>query len=131
VVLAGGKTGRIFAAADGKLVATLDHPAVVDHAALSLDGTALATAGEDGVARVWEVPSGRLSLQLFGHTDEVMRVDFCSGAGPVVTTSTDGTARLWSLSTGQLEAVLQGHTDRIDRLACSNDVVVTGSFDRS
>ena len=51
--------------------------------AVSPDGTLVATAGQDGTARIWDSRTGRLVHDLTGHTGPVVAVRF-SPDGTVV-----------------------------------------------
>jgi WD40 repeat protein len=64
------------------------------------DGNQIVTASRDGVARVWDVPSGGMLAELRGHTDEIADAAFAAGGQNVVTLSLDGTARSWRVFQG-------------------------------
>lgn len=61
----------------------------------SPDGSAIATAGEDGSARVFDAVSGRQRSELLGHRDRVTDVDWRPDGRALATASYDGTARVW------------------------------------
>jgi WD40 repeat protein len=59
------------------------------------------TGGADKVARVWELPSGKMVLELRGHTDGVTGADVSSDGKRICTSSSyDQTARVWDAETG-------------------------------
>lgn len=66
----------------------------------SSDGRWLATADNDGAARVWDAATGR-ELQKFAHDDGVSIVAFDNASSLLASGSKDGTARVWDLATGQ------------------------------
>jgi len=81
---------------------------------LSPDGFRVATAVQDGIIRLWDVPRNQdarehgewTMRELSGHTDAVVSVDFDPGGSILCSASRDGTVRLWSVSSGQVETVL-------------------------
>lgn len=73
----------------------LGHTGRITVAALSADSKQLVTAGLDGLAKVWALPSG-LELATFEHGDAVTSVAFVPGMARLVTGSRDGTARIWN-----------------------------------
>jgi WD40 repeat protein/DNA-binding SARP family transcriptional activator len=83
----------------GDEVLTLDDPGS-SGAVWSPDGTSIATAGDDGVARIFDARAGRQRFALLGHGDRVTAVDWSPDSNRVVTASADGTATLWRLIEG-------------------------------
>ena len=76
------------------------HKGAVFHVVYSPDGTALASAGEDGV-RVWDVPGRRLRLTLREHRDFVLWVSFAPDGKRLATASDDHTVAVWSADDGR------------------------------
>ncbi|MGH3813587.1 MAG: WD40 repeat domain-containing protein [Pseudonocardiaceae bacterium] len=74
--------------------------------AFSPDGALLATASDDGTARLWDPATGQHRSTLQGHTNWVYGVAFSPDGTQLATTSTDGTARLWDPRTGAWRATL-------------------------
>ncbi len=73
--------------------------------ALTPDGRACVTAGEDFTARVWDTASGACAHVLAGHAGWVVDVAITPDCGRAITASHDGTARCvgrgcaaWSLA---------------------------------
>ena len=63
--------------------------------AFSPDGTRIATATEDGVTRLWEPSTGKMTAECRGHTSKVLGVAFRPDGKRLVTSSLDGTVRQW------------------------------------
>jgi uncharacterized protein with WD repeat len=89
--------------------------------AFSPDGTRLATASQDGTARLWDGRTGQELLALRGHTAVVTSVAFSPDGTRLATASLDGTARLWDARTGQELVVLKGHTGAVFSVCFSPD----------
>jgi WD40 repeat protein/DNA-binding SARP family transcriptional activator len=83
----------------GDEVLALGAPDPVD-AAWSPDGTSIATADQDGSARIFDARTGRQRLALVGHRNGVTDVDWSPDSTQVVTASDDGTAKVWPVLGG-------------------------------
>jgi WD40 repeat protein len=67
----------------------------VQSLAFAPDDRTLATAGDDGVVRLWDTRSGRLRNAFTGHTRRVWCVAYSPDGKTVATAGEDGTVRLW------------------------------------
>lgn len=114
------------------------HPARIVDLALGPDGARLATAGDDGLARVWDADSGELLLTLSGHTLQpaaffrgLMAVAFSRDGRLLATAAQDGLAKVWDLSTGAELLKLQGHEAGVAVVAFSPDgkIIATSGDD--
>lgn len=114
------------------------HPARIVDMALSPDGARLATAGDDGLAKVWNAGSGELLLTLAGHTlaeggffSGLMAVAFSPDGRLLATAANDGLAKVWDLSTGAELLTLQGHERSVAAVAFSPDgkIIATSGDD--
>jgi WD40 repeat protein len=93
--------------------------AVHDVASIVVDGrTLLASAGEDGKARLWDPLTSETTLEIDGH-DACIRGLGTVRVGSIsllATASHDTTVKLWDPRTGQLIRTLHGHTDWVRNL---------------
>ena len=79
--------------------------------AVSTDGSAIAAACHDSLARVWDVGSLELLHELKGHTDQVTACDFDPSGLNLVTGGRDRTIRFWDVRSGQLTRTINGLSD--------------------
>ncbi len=106
-VAADGRTVAL-AAADGKIwfvapgseeapVPVDAHRGTTQALAFSPGGDRLVSGGNDGVARLWDVPSRRELLVFQGHRGTVTSASFSPGGDTIVTVCRGGQALVWSL----------------------------------
>ena len=136
-----GKNGKVslFETSTGNSLAELKHvsnqsnrPLVSDitNFAFSPDGKIIATAGQDGIARIWDAKDGKLKHSLRGHRNAVLSVAFSPNGKKIVTASSDLTARIWEADDEKQLQVLTGHTRAVDSASFSKDsrlVITTGN----
>ena len=90
--------------------------------AFSPDGTRLASAGEDRLARLWDAATGALLATCRGHASKVLGVAFRPDGARLVTTSADGTVRQWDAATGrEVEPPYDRHTGEVTAAVYSPD----------
>ncbi|MCI0541905.1 MAG: protein kinase [Verrucomicrobiales bacterium] len=100
-------------------------------AAISPDGTKLATASYDFAAHLWDTSTGReLNAPLY-HKDQPTYVMFSPDSRLLATCSSDRTARLWDTTSGQPLSQPLPHSDV--PISCdfnaAGDRLATGGFD--
>lgn len=100
-LLAGGtQVGDIIlwdVATGAKLRAWSGHAGLLLRLTFYHDGTRLASAGFDRVAKVWDVASGAELVTLFGNTSNVFGVSFHPDGDRLSTAGADGTLRAYTL----------------------------------
>jgi len=89
--------------------------------AFSPDGRLLATASEDGTARVHDVATGRLVTTLDGHESRVYGIAFSPDGSRLATTSHDRGIRLWDTRSWRQRLEIEGHRGTVFSVAFSAD----------
>ncbi|KAH8077532.1 WD repeat-containing protein [Aureococcus anophagefferens] len=103
---------------DGKLLASGGF-GFVSAVAFSPDGASLATGCRDNLVRVFDLATGKIQLQLKGHTAYVSSVEF-NVDGAAVSGSYDETAVVWNAVTGKKRMAL---LDKKSGHRKTNDIV--------
>ena len=70
------------------------YPDKLSSVAFSPDGSHIATASKDKIAKVWDIDSGQVLLTLSGHTNSINTITFSPSGDYVATASEDKTVRL-------------------------------------
>lgn len=107
------------------------HDGAVRVAVFGPDGGRVATASEDGTARVWDARTGAPVGAPLRHGGVVRSVSFSRDGARVVTASNDRTARVWNTQTGAPLSAPLRHDAEVTSAEFSPDGarVVTASVD--
>jgi WD40 repeat protein len=102
-------------------------------ASWSRDGDQLATAGWDGVLRVWNPVTGELLAQISGGTTQFLSVAFTPDGLGLVAGAHDGAVTVWDIATGRQSLVFDGHSKSVTWVGYSPDgeLLATTSDDHS
>jgi hypothetical protein len=95
--------------------------AAVNVLLFSPDGSRLLVGSSDGVARLWDVETGRLIKAMVGHSAGVRSAVFSADGLIVATGDDDGGLRVWRGDTGDLLRTLRAHEDMVTSLEFSRD----------
>ncbi|NJM07239.1 hypothetical protein HC891_15170, partial [Candidatus Gracilibacteria bacterium] len=91
----------------------------------------IATAGQDGIVRVWNT-QGVLEKEFKAHSSTIWHIVY-DASGRMLTSSADKTAKLWDAE-GELLATLSGHDATVRRAAfdtTDKDQILTASWDNT
>ncbi|MCB0163947.1 MAG: WD40 repeat domain-containing protein [Anaerolineae bacterium] len=108
------------------------HVGPVYDVAFSSDGDKLATTGEDGTVKVWDVVSGQ-QLQSLSTDNNIYGAAFNSDGTLLAISGGDGKVIIWDISSGQQKHVWKAHPDTIFDVAFSPNgtYLATASQDKS
>jgi hypothetical protein len=76
------------------------HDSTVWSVKFSPDGKTIATTSEEGTARLWDMPTGKLRHTLSGHSGIVRHCTFTGDGRQLLTSGLDRTIRVWDVATG-------------------------------
>lgn len=105
----------------------LEHPAEVYEIAFAPSGELLATAGEDGVVRLWDLATGQtLEESGMSHDAPVTALAFSPDGNVLATGSEDKLVRLWDVAAPAIDGTLvgeplAGHTSTVYTVAFHPD----------
>ncbi len=102
LAVASSNRARVWRVDGGGEAIVLEHPRLISRIAFSPEGERLATASDDGLARIWSTESGALILELDHGGARVSSAAFSPDGGRLVTASVDGLARIWGAESGAL-----------------------------
>uniref|UniRef100_A0A8C2B0L3 Apoptotic protease-activating factor 1 n=1 Tax=Cyprinus carpio TaxID=7962 RepID=A0A8C2B0L3_CYPCA len=94
---------------------------------ISRNALFVALGTESGTVQVLEVPSGKTSQMLTGHTRTVHHCQFTDDGETLVTSSEDTTVRVWKWRTGEY-LVLEGHKEPVRKFHLLNNSTSSHMF---
>ncbi len=111
----------------------LDHGSPLHALAMSPSGDFIATAGTDGVVKLWDGHTGALRARFVGHSGVIDGLGFSPSSQHLISAGHDRTVRLWDVRTEQNVAVLRGHSNSVftAAFAPSGAEAVTASYDKT
>ena len=119
--------------ADGNRVADLaGHPTAVWAVKASKDGKLAATAGYDGLVKLWDLPARTLKNDLKKHKGWVRSLDFSADGSKLATAGEDGTVVVWDTSNGSELKTIAAHGGPVTSVAFAPDgaTLATGGGDK-
>ena len=120
-------------AAAPEVFAQLGHSNVVHSVVFAPNGRTLASAGEDGATKLWDVGTRRELRTLKVGTNGVNAAAYSPDGATLATAGRDGTVTLWDVSTGQALRVLKGHSAPVNAVAFApgGHAIASGSADHT
>ena len=105
------------------------HTLPVTCVTFDLDGNRLASAGDDGMVRVWDAWTGQQTFTLNAFAEEyteesarhVTSVAFSPDGKRLASASTDGNVKVWDVLSGRTTLTLEGYFGVFAQLAFSTD----------
>ena len=91
----------------------------------------VASAGGDGIIKIWDPRDGSHVRSFTGHKDEVMRIAYTNDELYLVSCGADTAINVWDLSSNTLARTLYGHSDVVTSISISPDcaLIASSSFD--
>jgi hypothetical protein len=119
--------------ADGTREADLaGHPTAVWAVKVSKDGKLAASAGYDGLVKLWDLPARMLKADLKKHKGWVRSLDLSPDGTKLATAGEDGTVVLWNTADGKEIKTIAAHAGPVTAVAFSPDgaTIASGGGDK-
>ncbi|MGH9885753.1 MAG: WD40 repeat domain-containing protein, partial [bacterium] len=130
LVTSGGDEVRVFDTSTWKRVSTIAGPRVRS-LSFAPAGSHLAVGTYDGVASIWEVPSGTRGRVLRDSGASVDAIAYSHDGALLATASRDGLEQVWEANSGALRIQFNTHRDKIYgvEFASTGDLMLSASAD--
>jgi WD40 repeat protein len=101
--------------------------------AYSPDGLLIASAGDDGMVRVWNAKDGKVRYELPAHDGAVTSVAFSPDSQRLASAGLDQTVTVWNMGDGHEAFTLRGHSGPVHKVAFSprGDYLASGAVKRN
>ena len=131
--IATGSAAGVYASTDSTLVFPLAGPSIVKGMRFSPAGDAIATAGTDGVARLWNTQDGSPRCATRPSDGDLTSLVFSRDGASLLTLDVQGDTRVWSARTCEEETQLIGQLSKVVGADFSPDgqYVATAGSDRT
>ncbi len=96
--------------------------------ALSPDGQTMASAGGDGMIKLWDVRGIENEAPILGHREAVTNLAWSPDGKVLASTSLDRTVRLWDVGTRQEMGIIEEHTELDLKLQFSPDGTILAGY---
>jgi len=123
----------VWNGSDGNRIGDLaGHPTAVWAVKASRDGKLAATAGYDGLVKLWDLPARTLKNDLKKHKGWVRSLDFSPDGALLATGGEDGTVVVWNTADGAEVRSITAHAAAATCVAFSPDgaTLATGGGDK-
>ncbi len=97
------------------------HQERVRGAAISPDGTMIASAAYDNLVKLWDIETGAEIKSFEGHDNQATAVAFSPDGTMLLSGSADRTLRLWDIESGTEIRQMQGHSTWVKSVAFRSD----------
>ncbi|NEP36108.1 hypothetical protein, partial [Moorena sp. SIO3B2] len=106
------------------------HQGKVRQVEFSQDGQHLASAGVDGIVKLWNLKTGQVQQEFKEHQGRVTQMEFSQDGQLLASAGFDGIVRLWNVNTGQVKE-FKGHRGKVRQVALSWDgqLLASAGFD--
>jgi WD40 repeat protein len=99
----------------------IGHNVRVSFVTYSPRGDQIATGGEGGSLKMWDLEEETCHWTLSGHNDWIARIVYSLQGDLIVSSSWDESVRLWDVASGQCRAVIRGFRERVNDIAWIED----------
>lgn len=99
----------------------LRHNSEVKAIAFSPDGQYLASAGSDGLVKVWDLGNGHERFALSGHKDKVRCLAWSQDGKIIASAGSEKNIKIWDAGTGQEKLNIAAAGEEVTALALSRD----------